>query len=627
MKHGAAAIYLSILLTFLLIEGRGQSVLDRKVFIQANDIRLGTALQLIADKGGFKFSYNSNIIPLDSVVNLYAENVSIEEALDRLLSKQYEYRQAYNFVMLRYAPRELSMVLQESVNYPGLFVIRGQIVDSQTRLPVMYASVYEKKLLQTVLTDRQGFFTLKLKNFPQAINITVSKENYKEISTVFLAEVIVRPSRRGVSGEYRDGDLARVERTRLGRLLVTSEQKIQSLNIGNFIAQAPVQFSLGPGLSTHGSLSGQVINRFSFNATGGYTAGVQGMEIGLLFNINKKDAGWFQFGGAFNLTGGSVSGLQIGGLYNNVLDSARAGQISLGHNRVAGSFHGMQVGGLYNQVKHNFDGMQISTGHNRVGGSFKGLQLGAVFNLVKEDFSGVQLSLGYNHLQRNFNGFQAGTFNHTGNTASGIRVALIGNISSGSTRGGQAAGIFNYSKELKGFQAGLVNISGTPGGYNFGLVNIVKGGYHRLSLSANESIDLNLALKTGNQNLYTALLYGRNASSTDKLQAIGLGFGKQLSIHKDLSLNPEISSRYIHQGNWKDTNLLNRLDLNLDYPLAKWISLNTGPAFTVFYSNQSVQKKDYAFLRDKGFGFGNPRYRGWVGWNVGLSFSAAPRSQ
>jgi hypothetical protein len=42
-------------------------------------------------------------------------------------------------------------------------------------------------------------------------------------------------------------------------------------------------------VGTHGKLSGQVTNNFSFNILGGYGAGVNGAEVGGLFNIDKKD--------------------------------------------------------------------------------------------------------------------------------------------------------------------------------------------------------------------------------------------------------------------------------------------------------------------------------------------------
>jgi hypothetical protein len=57
----------------------------------------------------------------------------------------------------------------------------------------------------------------------------------------------------------------------------------------------------------------------------------------------------------------------------------------------------------------------------------------------------------------------------------------------------QIAGVFNYSKKLKGVQIGLINIADTSEGYSIGLINIVLKGYHKLSFSANEILNVNAA--------------------------------------------------------------------------------------------------------------------------------------
>ncbi len=644
------SMMLLVVLSFLCTASSAQSLLTKNIFLKLDNQKLENVLKLLEEKGGFKFSYNSNIIPLDSIVNLNAENVSIEVVLDRLLKNQFEYLESQNFVILRYAPYELSLLLEEAFNYSNIFLIKGQIVNKNTLKPIENASIYEKKLLQSAITDQNGFFTLRLKNFPRNIGVTISKENYKDIHQQFLSEVIVRAEPENISGDYMAGDLSRVERTRFGKLMLTSKQRIQSLNIGGFIAQAPVQFSLSPGLSSHGSLSGQVINRFSFNATGGYSAGVEGMEVGLLFNITKQDVKWFQFGGAFNLVGGKVGGLQVAGLFNNVLDSVQGTQITLGYNRVTGSFNGFQVGGLYNNIGDTFTGAQVSLGLNRIMRSFTGLQIGGLSNRTKGDFEGVQLSLGYNYNRHNFNGFQSGVFNHTGNDAIGVKLALLANYSSGHTRGVelagisnfsksfkglrisllgnlasqkaegvQLAGIFNYAKEFKGVQFGLINIADTASGYNIGLLNLFRRGYHKVGLTSNENTDLNLAIKTGNAKLYSMLIAGMNRIKPSKFQSFGFGFGKEIHIHKQLYFNPETSSRYILSKNLKGANLLNRLDLKFGYQFNKWIALTAGPALNIFYSNQL---ENYTYIRDKHISFNpsNQRFKGWIGWDLGLNF-------
>lgn len=568
-----------------------QGILEKKISLRVVGKPVSEVLSAIEQEGNFRFSYNSNVIRSDSLVTLTSVDQSIGETLDLLFGGKTEYREAGRFVILRYTPNQLNFILDNSGGTQEQYQVSGRIIDVVTGKPVAQASIYEKHLLQTTISNPQGYFTIRLKNISPTIALTISKESYRDLTTLLLPEIVVRPGQRTsrtASGDYYAGDVAEVERTRLGRIFVTSSQKIQSLNIGGFIADSPVQASLSPGLSSRGSLSGQVINKFSFNVTGGYSGGVNGAEIGFLFNINKRDVGYFQFGGAFNVTGGSVRGLQIGGLYNQVLDSVKGTQISLGYNRVRKTVNGIQLGGVLNLVEENFSGVQLSLGYNRIKQNFNGLQIGALYNNVKQHFGGTQLSLLFNQNQGNMRGVQA---------------ALV-----------------NYSRHVKGLQVGLINVADTSSGYSLGLLNLIRKGKHFISISTNESINTNLAIKTGNKNMYTMLLGGMNTGSSNKLYALGLGLGKEYPLNQKWVINPELSSRFLYQGAWPDNNLLNRLDLTVGYLPAKWLAISVGPAWSVLHTNQKVKRPGYAFIqRNRGDLFNNEKWKSWMGWNLGVS--------
>jgi hypothetical protein len=103
-------------------------------------------------------------------------------------------------------------------------------------------------------------------------------------------------------------DSAGVERTGMGKFLLSAKQKMQSINLRKFFTTRPFQLSLVPGISTQGKMSGQVVNNFSFNLLGGYTGGTNGLEVGGLFNIDKKDVKYLQAAGLFNIAGGKTKG-------------------------------------------------------------------------------------------------------------------------------------------------------------------------------------------------------------------------------------------------------------------------------------------------------------------------------
>ncbi|WP_316846300.1 STN and carboxypeptidase regulatory-like domain-containing protein [Pedobacter psychrodurus] len=597
---------------------KAQSNLARSISLNIEQQKLSSVLAMIEEKGGFRFSYNSNILPVDSLVTIHENNLNIAETLDKLLNHRFEYRQSGNFVIIRYAPLELLLLVNESVGNPELYTITGQVVDKRSNKPIEDASIYEKNLLVSELSDGNGYFSMRLKNITQPISLTVSKENYKSTITHFLAEVNITNRKEGSAERFISGNLGDIEKTWLGNTLVTAQQKIQSINIGGFISKAPFQFSLIPGLNSHGSLSGQVVNKFSFNVVGAYSAGVDGGEIGLGFNINKSDVQYFQFAGGFNLVGGNVRGVQIAGFFNGVIGDVRAAQVALAYNRVGKGFEGFQVGGIYNHVNQDVKGIQLSLGLNTIGGTLKGWQTGAL-NLVNKETKGVQIGIGGNIVAGRTSGVQVGGIANINKESSGVNLAMLANLT-GQTASGLQIGAINYAKKLKGVQLGILNVSGQNDGYSIGLVNIALKGYHKFSFGTNESTTYNVVYKGGSKRLYNMLMFGTNKKSAEKIYTGGLGFGKEMKVFRSVSLNPEISSQYVYQGSWDYLNLLNKFELPLNIRLNKWLAIQGGPSVNVYYTKQNNKIGEFGLLQEKhkDFAFNDPRYTGWLGWNVGL---------
>lgn len=607
------AIFLVVFCSLL----KAQSTLSRNISLNIEQQKLSTVLAVIEEKGGFRFSYNSNILPVDSLVSIHENNLNIAEALDKLLSHRFEYRQSGNFVIIRYAPLELVLLINESVGNPELYTISGQVVDKRTNKPIEDASIYEKNLLVSEISDGNGYFSMRLKNITQPISLTVSKENYKSTITHFLAEVNIRPKKENTGEAFISGNLDDVEKTWLGNALVTAQQKIQSINIGGFISKAPFQFSFLPRLNSHGSLSGQVVNKFSLNIIGAYSAGVDGAEIGLGFNIDKSDVQYFQFAGGFNMVGGDVRGIQIGGFFNYDIGDVRAAQIATVYNRVGKSFEGFQVGGIYNKVNQDFSGMQVSLGLNDIGRNVDGFQIGAL-NLISDKQEGFQIGVGGNIIKGKSRGVQIGGIANLNKESDGLNIAGFANYTA-ATANGLQTGAINYAKNLKGVQLGIFNISDENDGYSIGLINIAFKGYHKFSVGTNESTRYNFAYKGGSKRLYNMLMFGMNTKLSEKMYTGGLGFGKEMSLSRKISLNPEISSQLVYQGSWA-VNLLNKFELPLNIRLTKWLAVQGGPSVNVYYTKQNTKIGEFGLLQEKhrDFTFKDSRYTGWIGWNVGL---------
>jgi hypothetical protein len=554
---------------------------------------LDNVLEILSNKGDFYFSYNSNIVKKDSLVSFKATNKTVKEVLSILFNNTYEFKESGNYVIIRKAPIRMTLVTQKGVTEEKIYSVSGFVYDEQSGAAINEASIYEKRILASALTNSEGYFKIKLKSSSTATaELTVSKEFYEDTTikiqprydqqltiTMMPIEreednVVIKPEDYLIpdsAKEVKDTsakeitavstDSIKVEKSGIGKFLISGKQKIQSLNMKNFFTTRPFQVSFVPGLSSHGKMSSQVVNNFSLNVLGGYTAGTNGFEIGGMFNIDKNDVQYVQAAGLFNSVGGNMKGLQAAGINNMVFDTLK----------------GFQVAGVYNHVNETVDGMQV-----------------------------------------------AGVANFSRKKVSGVQIAGVANVSNREMSGAQIAGVVNYAKKLKGVQIGLINVADTSEGISIGLINFVMKGYHKLSFSANEIINMNAALKTGTSNFYTMLMAGINVSDSSKVYSFGYGLGSEVYLNKKqtLAINPELSSHYLYLGSWDYTNILNKFSLNFTIRPSKNFSFFAGPAYSVYVSDQKAGINGYRYPVPPA-GYNTTKFSdkvtGWFGWNAGIS--------
>ena len=600
-------LFLHFILLLVFINAQSQSILDRRVTFDVNRQRLDDVLSIISDKASFSFSYNSNIVKRDSLVSLNINNRTVRQVLNQLFNGNYEYKESGNYIILRRVSLQVTTVTKTTPSNDRSYTITGYVVNSETGERLSNVSIYETNHLTSTLTDENGNFTLKLKDKYQTSSLAVSKDAYEDTTISIepeydfqliiamvpaVNEVIVSAPNKFEQADSSSNVIStdsitvkentapvEVEATEVGKFLLTAKQKIRSLNMKNFFTEKPFQASVIPGISTQGQMSGQVVSNFSFNLFGGYTAGVKGLEVAGLFNMNKKDVRYLQAAGLFNIVGGSVTGLQVAGLQNTSLKNVT----------------GFQVAGINNFVKGNSEGVQIAGIANIGGGKMHSFQLAGIFNYQNKNSKGWQLS-------------------------------GIGNMGGGEVRGLQAAAIFNYAKRLKGIQFAIINITDTSEGYSIGLVNVVLKGYHKLAIYATEVTNANVAFKTGSRNFYSILQAGANAGKEgEKVYTFGYGLGTEIDIARWISVNPELGSQYVYLGSWDYMNLLNKLHLQLNIKFSKRFSIFGGPSFTVYYSEQEAAYDGYKnnLLPPSYHSFAlgsNEKLRGWFGWNAGINF-------
>jgi hypothetical protein len=593
------AVALLTILGLLSPYCQAQKMLNQSISIHVKQRPVAEVLKLISEQGKFYFSYNSNLIPEDSLVTLTAQSKSVRQVLDILLAGTYQYKETGNYVIIQQAPKE------------KYYYLTGQIFDHETGKEVDYASVYSREQLVSALSDDQGFFRLRLRdrNFP--LNLTISKIGYADTVVVINSDretnLRITVSQKAIDLDPLFVRYSEGEGSWLTRLLISSKLRLQSRNIGRFFVSLPYQASLTPGLSTHGKMSSQVVNKFSLNLIGGYTAGVNGAEIAGIFNISRQDVRYFQVAGLFNMVAGDVHGLQVAGFYNHVQDTLR----------------GIQVSGFASQINKQLTGVQVSGFLGKVSGGIRGIQLSGAGNIAKDIVNGGQISGIFNIAAGPVKGFQlSGVFNNSKNNFSGVQIAGIGNNSRKEMAGLQFAGL-NYAKNLKGVQIGMINVADSSSGYSIGLINIVKKGKGAVSLYASEVLPVNMAWKSGNRKLYGIFTVGTGIGESNKAYAFGFGFGKEVRLNNTLSVHAEITNQNFYLGEWKTIPVLYRLHTGLNINLTKRISLFAGPAFSIFNSSQKDFKKGYQSFSDKGFSRFkvNSTTHAWLGWQGGLSWN------
>lgn len=556
-------------------------ILSRVITIRLQKSSLSQALDSIAGRGGFEFSYNSAILKGDSLVSISFRQTSIGQILKVLLGARYSYTERGHFLIILHPD-------EERPPPENIYQLTGYVVDRQTGKKIANASVYEKEQLQSTLTDDQGFFRLRLKSrFPYPV-ISVSKEWYSDTSFPILPgfdltlSINISPVPvRELSPVYISP--SKLERTRWGRWLLSSKQRMQTLNLSQFFTNKPYQLSLVPGLGTHGAMSGQIINKFSLNVLGGYTAGSRGVELGGVFNMDKQDVRYLQAAGVFNLVGRKVTGVQAAGLENMTLDTVT----------------GVQIAGVVNMARIGMMGVQASGMVNRVIGFVRGVQVAGLANSVKR-------------------------INDTAGNVEGVQVAGIGNKIRDTLKGVQISVFYNRASVVKGLQIGFVNVSDTSQGCSIGLLNIARhGGYYDLSLSAEDLTGLNLTLKTGREKLYSILEAGYNPWYTQRLYSIGYGIGGNFPLKGNLGISTTLVFSGLFDEHWNSMGLLYRYALPLTWKLNKWMSLYAGPTFSIHtYNPMTPSGESKPVIPGNGYPsiiWGN-HAAAWVGASFGISF-------
>jgi hypothetical protein len=395
-------LYKNTLLVLLLLlhqnlYAQKSSILDQTVTIKLTNERLDVALKRMSEIGNFSFSYNSDAFDVAQRVNINAQARSIRQLLDDIFKGDMVYKERRGYVILS---------KKEAANVSKDLYINGYVSDLQTGEKIPQASIFERQTLASAITNHYGYYRIKIPVAMASTRLEVRKENYKGQSvnisgrssinvalkpTITDTDTIPKPTDTPIDKIIKlDTQIVTPTKPKIKidtQLIITKidtthpttkkpatwnntkrsfvdalasvKQAIHIDNIGDTLYR-PFQISFLPFIGTNHILSGNIINALSFNILAGYSLGVNGVEMGGVLNLVRRDIKGLQMSGMGNLVGRDVDGLQMAGTFNVVgrrLDGMQmAGAVNVGIGEVTG----MQVAGFANVAIGKLRGWQFA---------------------------------------------------------------------------------------------------------------------------------------------------------------------------------------------------------------------------------------------------------------------------
>lgn len=577
----------ALAITFAHILAGAQSPpLERLISISFENETISSVLGKLELSGGFTFSYSPSIFDAGRQVSHTFTNRSIRQILDELFSGSVQYKQRGNYIILIRAPDPPPRASGERVS-----IVKGYVTSAESGERLPRVSIYDKESLSGAITSDFGYFELRLASNGASHFIAFNKRSFRDtvlqiptgvhqpinVAMVPEQKVVVDPLKRN----SLVSDSAYVSKRMIAPVKQGSsrESHINMENIRDTL-HSKVQVSLLPFVGTHHMLSGNVVSDYSFNIIGGYSLGVNRLEIGSVFNVDRGNVRGTQLAGVFNAVGGRVQGLQAAGTFN------------------------------------------------LTGGELKGTQFGGVLNVNLAPAAGPQF---------------AGVLNVNGSTSSGVRFAGIGNVQIMDYRGAQFAGIFNFaSHHAEGFQmAGILNVARTVDGMQLGLINVtdsikgvpigflsfVRKGYHKIEVSVDELLFTSVAFRTGVRQFYNIFSAGiMPGDFGDPLWRMGYGIGTAPRLSSRLALNIDLVSSHVSRGHLNENvSQLSTAYLGVDYQIRSKFSITAGLTMNGYLTRRDETHPDIFtrftphFIYDRDIG-DHSHLSMWWGCKIGLRF-------
>ncbi|MTI32558.1 hypothetical protein [Xanthovirga aplysinae] len=473
---------------------------ERKVSLTVQQQPLEKALLLIGKNANFQFSYNVDIIPVDSLVSFKVVDTKVKKLLREILPKGIITRISGDHLIL--LKRKQKKVPPQSSKYStgenkSYYIVTGHIYDARSGLGLDEASIYQVGKMNAALSNSRGRFELKVSEQEEYLGLGFSKENFQDTIIVikpsdkpidiFLRRKIETVENLEKQVVQEKSQLAPVENIPIVQFFVPDDQFKQARN-RSVLEKRFIQLSLVPGVGTNLNSGGLADNRISLNLIAGYSGGASGLEVGGVLNIVRQNLVGTQIAGFGNIVGGSSKGLQIAGFSNHNRGEVNGVQIAGFSNSITSTLTGIQVAGFSNFLKGEMKGTQLAGFSNVSLEKVDGIQVAGFSNVSKDDVEKYQIAGFSNVALGKVNGIQfAGFSNYAQKDVEKAQVSAFSNVSSGDVGGAQVSGFSNVSRgEIGGVQLSFGSnvASGDVGGAQIaGINNIASGNVKGLQLS------------------------------------------------------------------------------------------------------------------------------------------------
>lgn len=161
-----------------------ESLLTKTITIPRQHTTLYNALNLIGDKAGCLFIYDSQVVESDKNVKLVADNLPLKQVLDNILSNpDLTYRVIGQHILIYKVKKQspivnnqpLAVIAHDTIKN---IVIKGHLYDNENKSAIPYATIGILEQNIGTITNADGYFVIKIPASLSGTSLVVSHLGY-----------------------------------------------------------------------------------------------------------------------------------------------------------------------------------------------------------------------------------------------------------------------------------------------------------------------------------------------------------------------------------------------------------------------------------------------------------------